>query len=106
MVKDRKKPVHNFDLKDFDHQAYVNSIENSYNKYGYINNEIDFYKNVLYDFSHVNALNKIIDKYNLKIAYYPKELNHENKYVYGKLFLPYNEEKNDHEKNEDDIFDE
>lgn len=106
MVKDRKKPVHNFDLKDFDHQAYVNSIENSYNKYGFINNEIDFYKNVLYDFSHVNALNKIVDKYNLKIAYYPKELNHENKYVYGKLFLPYNEEKNDHEKNEDDIFDE
>lgn len=99
MAKDRKKPIYDFNLDDFDHKAYINSIESSYNKYGFINNETDFYKYVLYDFSHVKVLNKIIDKYNLKISYYPKELNHENKYVYGKIFLPYNEEKNNHIKN-------
>ena len=72
----------------------MNVLNDAYYKYHNIDNEYDFYIKPAQDFKYIKAINKLLVNYNIKVLYFPKELSYDYKWIYGKIYLPINVEKN------------
>ena len=73
----------------FDHSRNYSAIINeAYDKYKNIKTEEEFYNLVIQDFKYAKKLDKLIKKYNLQLSYFPKEKTENNKWIYGKIYLP------------------
>ena len=85
-IYDIKKGI---DKTQFDHsRKYLAILNEAYDEYKNIKTEEEFYNTVIYDFKYAKKLNELIKKYNLKLSYFPKEKTENNKWIYGKIYLP------------------
>lgn len=90
--KDRKKQTPKLKFKE--KREYMNVLNDAYYNYHKIDNEHDFYIKPAQDFKYIKAINKLLANYNIKVLYFPKELSYDYKWIYGKIYLPINIEKN------------
>lgn len=78
-----------FKKKQFeDTRKFLTILNEAYNEYKNIKTEEDFYKIVAQDFKYIKKINELLKKYNLQVSYYPKENYENNKWIYGKIYLP------------------
>ena len=90
----RKKDFDNKKIKINENEFYKKLLKtydilnnDSINKYGHKFDTYHFYSVIAQDLSYINRLNKLLNKYELQIDYFPR-INKNNKWIIDSIYLP------------------
>ena len=90
----------NLYINNKNYKFYMSDLQIKYKEY--IKTKNDYFEMAYKEQEFFHEMNQVLDKYNIRVVFFPRELTEKNKWEYGTFYIPYGVRKSKSRRYDDD----